>query len=380
MRSPCLRHPIIWFLVALHLVCGCCDASAEYPAGRVDIDPGATEEAQRHSAIADLPAPRSRPEGFRRGVSLGLFVSTEDAEARRTWYRTFLQEIKAIGATDVSLVVRWSQADIRASAIGPKPGVSVEDAVLLEVIEVARAEGLRVFLLPILHLEQMGKGEWRGRLKPGDRDAWWASYARFILHYAALGQRSGVDLLSVGSEMATMESEQARWRALIKSVRGVFEGELTYSANWDHFEPLQFWDALDVVGVTAYQELSKSRDPDEDDLVEGWKPFLHRLRVWARQHDHRYIFTEVGYPSNQYGAARPWDHRVRGVPDLSLQLRCYRAMHRVWHDDGRLDGLYVWNWFGAGGEEDRGYSPRGKPSRFVLEHWYRESVPPRNER
>ncbi len=371
-----VRGLLVVFILTLHTLIGsaaCCEPQAALPpVEAADAGQRAEDlESQRGRALDALPEPRPRPEGFRRGVSLGLFVSSEDPEERRGYYERFLDEIRAVGATDVSLVVRWAQADVRATAIGPLDGVTVDDAVLVEVIEQARARGLRVFLLPILHLEHMSKGQWRGTLAPTSPEDWWAAYARFILHYAALSQRHGVGMLAVGSEMASMERHDARWRALIAQVREAFKGELTYSANWDHFEPVPFWDALDVVGVTAYQELSRRRDPDEASLIKGWEPFEHRLRLWASQNGHRYIFTEVGYPSNTLGAAQPWNHAPRGQADVELQLRCFRAMFQVWQGDERLDGLYVWNWFGQGGPEDRGYTPRGKPSRFVLEHWFK---------
>lgn len=377
-----LRRACLWWSLVC-VVSSCCGVEPgadvalpdvpepESPVAREgDAEASAEERAEEARAVSGLSAPTPRPEAWRRGVALGLFVSTTDPDERRAYYAQFLDEIKALKATDVSLVVRWAQADVKATEIAPLPGVTVDDALVEEVAAMAAERGLRIFLLPILHLERRARGEWRGRLKPDDWDAWWASYERFVLHYAQLAERAGIAMLAVGSELATAERHVERWRALIRQVRARYGGALTYSANWDHFEPVQFWDDLDVVGVTAYQELSKRRDPGQRELVEGWRPFLHRLQLWARQHQRRYIFTEVGYPSNPTGAARPWDHRLRGTPELELQLRCYRALYEVWQRDPRLDGLYVWNWFGHGGAEDLGYTLRGKPARHVLHRWY----------
>jgi hypothetical protein len=349
-------------------------AAQQAPQGPAPVGGLSPAEAERQRATADLPAPAKRGEDFRRGVSLGLFVSERDPQARRFYYEQLLDEIKEVGATDVQLVVRWAQDDVGAVQVAPDPAVTSPDELVNEVIGLCRARGLRVFLLPILHLRRMGPGEWRGKLKPADLDAWWTSYGAFMEHYAKLAAANEVELLSVGSELLSMERHEDRWRALIQRVRALYpKGKLTYSANWDHFEPVQFWDALDVVGITAYQELSHDDDPDEAALVEGWGPFEQRVRLWAAQGKHRYIFTEVGFPSNTTGAARPWDYVPRGEPDPELQLRCFRATYKVWNDDPHLQGFYVWNWFGVGGPNDRGYTPRGKPSAHLLRRWFEGS-------
>ncbi len=318
--------------------------------------------------------PKVQPAEFRRGVSLGLFVNETDPQARRFYYEQFLDEIVAVGATDVSLVVRWSQRDVSATQIGPAASITVDDGLVREVIALAKARDLRVFLLPTLHLRRMKRGQWRGRLEPEDWDAWFTSYQSFILHYAELAQASGVALLSVGSELVSSERHDVHWRRVIAAVRAVFRGELTYSANWDHFEPVPFWDALDVVGVTAYPELSDADDPTQAQLAAGWAPFQARLRGWAARKGHRYIFTEVGFPAHADAARRPWDYTARGPADVQLQLRCFRSMYQVWQADDRLDGFYIWNWFGVGGAADNGYTPRGKPSEKLLEYWFRGSV------
>ncbi|MBH23484.1 MAG: hypothetical protein CMH57_03265 [Myxococcales bacterium] len=371
MLTPRSTRWLSGLLAALVLV-GCrCDAPQRPVSEATSVD--AAKDAPRRrepEAVRGLPAAQARPEGFRRGVSLGLFVSERDPRARRFYYEQLLDEIREVGATDVSLVVRWSQRDVQATAIAPLEGVTSGDDVLTEVIALARARGLRVFLMPILHLGSRRRGQWRGTLKPVDEVAWWASYEAFILHYARIAAAQEVELFAVGSELVSMERQAERWEALIREVRGVYGGELTYSANWDHFEPVPFWDHLDVVGVTAYHELSQEPDPDEQALVAGWRPFERRLKRWAAAQDRRYIFTEVGFPSHSQGAARPWDYTPRGEPDAALQLRCYRSMFRVWNADPRLTGVFIWNWFGVGGASDRGYTPRGKPAEQVIRRWY----------
>ena len=325
------------------------------------------------SPTQELPSPMFRDREYRRGVSLGLFVSAQDDSVRKPLYRQFLDEIVEVGATDIQLVVQWGQADVTATTIAPEPGLSSDDALLSWVVRQARKRKLRVFLMPIVHLLHRKKGHWRGKLSPTDWDAWWDSYRKFTLHYARLAERQRVHLYSVGSELVSTEAQTDRWRSLIAEVRKQFSGQLTYSANWDHFEPVGFWDALDVAGITGYQGLSNDKYPSEDALVEGWRGLGHRIDAWTRMTGQRFIFTEIGYPSQPFSARHPWDYRKRGEPDLQLQLRCFRALYIVWQDSPVLDGLYIWNWFGQGGPDDSGYTLRGKPARELLHYWYSDS-------
>ncbi len=361
-----------------------------------------------------LPAPQPRAADFRRGISLGLFVSSQEDEIRKPLYKQFLDEIKDQGASDIELVVRWSQTDVSAIEISPHSIESVDDDLLTWVMDEANERDLRVFLMPILDVEDRSMGRWRGTLAPADWDRWWWSYQRFIMHYARLAGGHKASLFSVGSELLSTEQQSDRWRGLIADVRKVYSGQLTYSANWDHFEPVSFWDALDVVGITGYHELvaqasvepgrptatpasaggiakaspngtkrlsapnaaRAASGPSDEALLKGFAPFVHRLRSWAMAEGHRYLFTEVGYPAQAHAALRPWDYRISGPADPLLQLRCYRALFKTFHGDPRLTGLYMWNWFGEGGLKDGSYTPRGKPAAKVLEHWYRGSMSP----
>ncbi|MCB9529448.1 MAG: glycoside hydrolase TIM-barrel-like domain-containing protein [Myxococcales bacterium] len=331
--------------------------------------PFAATPAPATSPVAGLSPPRKRDASFHRGASLGLFAREGDAAYRRSIYAAFLDEMALAGVTHVQLVTRWAQADVRATTIAPDG--EDDDDTLRWAIGAAAARGMRTFLMPILHVRHRPPGEWRGTLAPTDPAAWWSAYRRFILHYARLAAATGVALYAVGSELVSTEQQTDRWRALIAAVRAVYPGQLTYSANWDHFEPVSFWDALDVAGLNAYHELSPRPNPTEAELLAGWRPFVQRVRHWALMTGKPYLFTEIGYPATAHAAARPWDHALRGAPDPDLQLRCYRALYETWQQDPRLVGLYLWNWFGHGGPDDPGYTPRGKPAMHVIDHWYR---------
>jgi hypothetical protein len=308
---------------------------------------------------------------FADGIALGLHF-----EDSGRGYEGYLWEIARTGAGHVSIVIQWSMTDIRASEVRRHSLFTPTDEDVIRVIRQAKAFGLEVTLFPILWIEERADGEWRGRLAPEDPAAWFASYRSFVLHYAAIAAAEGVWALSVGSELGSMEIWETQWRALISSCREVFAGPLLYSANWDHAERTPFWDALDFIGVTGYYELATEEDPEPgvEPLSRAWRPIIEQLRVLSEEHERPLLITEVGYVAQRIAAARPWDYTVDGDIDLGAQYEAFVALTHAWNQEPFLAGVFVWNWFGDGGSQDNGYTPRNKPSEQVLRRWFGGSM------
>lgn len=318
-------------------------------------------------ALVALPcAAGAAPLGpeFVRGISLGMYNDTpEHLDAK-------LDEVKALGVSHVSLVVSWSQQDVHSSSIAPRKGYATPDGVLEGLIRSARAKGLAVFLFPILEVQKRTMGQWRGTISPAKWGDWWRGYDRFILHYAGLAGRNKVDLFCVGSELVSTEKMRGRWTSLISRVRKVFGGKLAYSANWDHYRPVTFWDQVDVMGLTAYYKVARRADTSEQEMVRAWPHVRRRLEQWSVKQQRKFIFTEVGYPSRDGGAKEPWDYTRTTKPDLEEQRRAYSAFVKAWSGSPRLAGVFFWDWYGKGGKACTRYTPRGKPAAAVIRRWY----------
>ncbi|MEM7675390.1 MAG: hypothetical protein AAF449_05240, partial [Myxococcota bacterium] len=301
-----------------------------------------------------------------RGVALGLF--SQDPDYR---YRELIDEVGATGASHISLTWVWWQENVRATEIRSVPGWSATEVQLRDSIRYARQLDLHVTVFPIVRLKTSTRNEWRGRIEPDDEDQWWRSYEAFILKAAVIAIEEGAGRLSVGSELLTREHMRSRWLRLIERVRIAAPGvELMYSANWDHFRPVRFWDALDVVGLTAYWELTKDLKASTATLAAAWDPVLKELQDWSLRVQRPLVLTEVGYPSLDGGAAWPWDETRRAATDLEEQRRAYLAFIRRFAGQPWLQGVYWWNWFGFGGPDDTNYTPRGKPSGDLIRAWY----------
>lgn len=279
-----------------------------------------------------------------------------------------VDEIKDLGGNLLLVVVQWGQADVHDVNLAPYRW-GTNDLQVRTVLTHARRRGLDTLVFPIVRLATLEPGRWRGTLAPRDRAQWWQSYEGFLLHYAQLATETGATWLSVGSELGSMEGDEAQWRALITRVRGVFAGRLIYSANWDHFPHVGFWDALDAIGMNAYHPITTQEAPTTAALVAAWRQLRPGLLLWPALLGKPLIFTEVGYPSVRGGAARPYDFGGEGPADVEAQARAFRAFIEAWSGQP-IEGACVWLWTGRGGPADRGYMPRGKPAEALLRAWF----------
>lgn len=314
------------------------------------------------------------PDDFHRGMALGLYHADPEFS-----YTERIEEIAALGADSISLVVVWMQTDVRANEIRVVEGRTVPDARLAEAIRTAKSLGLHVLVFPIVLLEQAGEGEWRGRLNPADLDAWCDSYRARLTTLARLAEREGADALSLGSEFSSLEQHTGRWRDTIAAVRAEFSGDMLYSANWDHLAAVQFWDALDFAGVSCYFVLAETPDVPEDWLDGAWRVHRDAILEWhaGAGLEVPLMVTEVGYASQDGIAQHPWDYTLHSGVDLEEQRRCYAAFIRMWDSVDTLRGVYFYEWgTGEGGAGDDTYTPRGKPAEQLIADWYRHRVVP----
>ena len=301
-----------------------------------------------------------------RGISLGLYP---DGSADTSRFEPMIDEIAALGATHLPVVVTWGQDDVASTDIAPGDE-SIGDDVVRGAISRARERGLEPIVFPILTVRDAAQGQWRGTIRPSDVDTWWEAYERFILHYAQLADDEGAAGLVIGSELGTTEAWKDRWYHLISRVEKRFGGDLIYSANWDHYEQVSFWRRVDYIGVTGYFELTTDDDASTKQLTAAWKPIRRKLVKFADEHEKPLWITEVGYTSTDGAATHPWDYTSGSDIDVEEQRRCYAAFVDAWDGEVSLAGVFFWNWYGDGGNKDRGYTPKGKPAEKVLRSWF----------
>ena len=88
---------------------------------------------------------------------------------------------------------------------------------------------------------------------------------------ARVAQDHDAAIFCVGLEFTHAQKFTERWLQIIAAVRAVYFGKLTYGVNWNEYESVKFWDALDYLGVLAYFPLTKATNPSAADLAAGWQ-------------------------------------------------------------------------------------------------------------
>jgi len=336
-----------------------------------------------------------------------------------------------------------------------------EEPSVVQEIRGAKSRGLKVVLIPRVALDHAfprNRFLWHGQILPRSDElveSWFESYGKFLVKWAEIAEREGVDVFAVGSEMNALAStlplaalppleeyyldlekqaakkeayletgdsvdagslvvrggerfeslesfleaetsahaawadqtafglegdalarlnERRRqldglWRRTIDAVRVVYDGPLTYAANFDQYHEVGFWPALDLIGINAYFPLRSPADPAADreqlynTLERGWSTILSDLDAFRRDRgipETPVLFTEIGYVRRSGTTLAPWagdgmtlvdsvdEQRLvvwhRQPEDLTERALAMRALHAAHVATGGeiLRGLLYW--------------------------------------
>lgn len=220
------------------------------------------------------------------------------------------------------------------------------------------------------------KTGWRGDLMSQDEDGWnkiAEGYKQYILSYAILADSMNIDMFCIGTELKAMALEKpAYWKELIAEVRKLYDGPITYAANWDSYRKISFWDELDYVGIDAYFPLGDYQIPTVEGTVKDWESYKEDIRAFQARTGKKVIFTEWGYESEEYAGKTPWGSS--GSFNEEVQKNLYEATFQSFWNEPWFQGVFIWRWspmdeFGRG---TYNFSPKGREAEKVLEKWFRE--------
>jgi hypothetical protein len=307
----------------------------------------------------------------------GLPLCSVTMQLQRTdWidrYEKNIDEIASLGADTVQFVVDPRQENGKSERIYLDLRMTPTAEQLGRLIKHAKDKGLRVTLMPIVLLDNPIGDEWRGKIDPVNWGEWFDSYRNIMEFYSWIAEANHVDLLVVGSELVSTEDKIDEWTHTINMIRGIYHGRLTYSSNWDHYRFVKFWDQLDMIGMNSYWKFTPERehDPTVPEIVQTWKGIQDDLFKFQDKENKPIMFLEIGWFSQANVAWEPWDYTQEDQPiDLELQKKLYEGFFQAWWGNPRLGGFSVWEWPpDAGGAEDRGYTPKGKPAEKILREW-----------
>jgi hypothetical protein len=204
--------------------------------------------------------------------------------------------------------------------------------------------------------------------------------------------------LSAKSENQIFRSVSFSQKLFLKAIRDVYGGSLTAAVLYFQATSnknctmgiecsIQWFDAIDKIGIDAYYHLQTPNDnATVDEIVIAWQQFVPLLDNLAKQWNKPIIFVEIGYTSAYNTHAHPDHMELLAYDDCSVWALCvfleeqansYEAAYRTFWNLEWFDGMFWWLWRTDpwdGHSSDSGFSPVGKPAENVMTKWYSQKI------
>lgn len=315
---------------------------------------------------------------FCKGYTWGFF--SRDGEWLTEAAEESMRRLASNGLDWICLPVNAWQETFYSTRIFSLYGRTQTDAEVEHAIKLAKSLGLKVCLKPMVNCLDRS---WRARINfPTEEganywDPWFQSYTTFMVYYARMAERLGVEMLCTGCEMAGMDSQADRCRKMIGEVRKVYSGIVMHNIN--HGDELRFpWlDAVDVIGLSGYYPVTDAEHTGPETMRERWKYWVEGLKRCHEHFERPVMFAEIGTRSEQGCTAYPWDFhdRPEKPTDEQEQADFYEtAMEATW-DLPWFAGYFWWDWKAVLPPEEKAHENRdftvfGKLAEKTLKKWY----------
>ncbi len=218
--------------------------------------------------------------------------------------------------------------------------------------------------------------EWRGAINfknESDWDILERNYEAYIIELAEIAEEHEVELFAIGTELKKFTKNRSHfWEQLIKKVRTIYSGKVTYAANWDEYDNITFWDELDYIGVDSYFPINKSETPETNQTIKNWEKIAKKLEELSVTYDKKILLTEFGYRNVSYAGKHPWTHDDGESNSNNLaQENLYKAFFQTFWKESWIAGGFSWKWFAIPlDDQNTTFSIQGKPTIKIVQKWY----------
>jgi hypothetical protein len=314
---------ILGVAVLAVLTSGCTAAANTKPLQQTEVP---------SSAASSLPSVPVRLPAFQRGVDIDAYTYPgQDIAAAAA---ADVAYIKSLYANSVSISFPFFMTGPSSSAVYAM-NTTPSPAQVAVLVNDAEAAGLYVSIRPLLDESTLGRS--RAHWSPDDTAAWFSSYQRFLLPYAAMAQREKVPEFIVGTELSIFQ-DSPHWNALDKAFRRTFHGALGCSNNWGS-QALAGDGSGEAFAGNCGDGVRESVDayqPQNGNLLAGWEAYDSGLPRGTAE-------TEVGIDAVAGAYKRPYQHEWAAATslDASVQAHWFTAACRAAVKE-RLGGIYFW--------------------------------------
>lgn len=241
---------------------------------------------------------------------------------------------------------------------------------LATLIEYAKSKSLKTIVKPMLNVKD---GYWRAYIRFFDEDVpcepkwreWFKSYYEYLLLYGEFCAMSNVDMMIIGCEMVGTDHREDEWKTLIKKLREVYSGLLTYNCDKYQEHNVKWWDVLDYISSSGYYPkgtISKELDRIEKVVTKYNKPFF---------------FAECGCQSTKGAKENPNDWTIArdGESSEEEQYEYYKEFLEETAKREFISGFCFWDWpmKSPKKEQDKligDYSVKFKKAEGIIREYY----------
>lgn len=202
---------------------------------------------------------------------------------------------------------------------------------------------IRVTLRPVLNenaLIAQNPFAWRGSIEPQNRAAWFRSYRKLLLPYVTAAEAGHAATFVLGTELNSLEGSP-QWTGLVRSLRSVYRGQLTYDENYDEFASGSANPPVQSHDVDAYPQLGVPPSASVARLTWSWDAWLGAHPLSVRR---ELTISEIGIDAVAGAYENPWDWLSRASKpiDARVQAAWYQAACNALSTEQIGGGIYYW--------------------------------------
>jgi hypothetical protein len=248
-----------------------------------------------------------------------------------------------LNANSIAVTFPFFTYGVDADAVFANPKVTPTAGHIGVFLAVARQAHIRVTLRPVLNenaLIAQNPFAWRGSITPQNRSAWFRSYRKLLLPYAAAAQAGHAATFVLGTELDSLEGSP-QWADLVRSIRSVYSGQLTYDENYDEFSAGTAKLPVESHDVDAYPSLGGSPGASVAQLTSSWDAWLGAHPLAVRR---QLTISETGIDAVAGSYVNPWDWagRANQPIDTHVQAVWYQAACNALSAEQIGGGIYYW--------------------------------------
>jgi len=276
----------------------------------------------------------------------------------------------------ISLAARSNPLTLPDPLHPRRMGTREGDLQIWAALAAARERGMATFLDVDLLATPSGveDGAW-ARGEPAQWERFFAARSSALTHAGLLAQLGHVDVLSIGSELASvtrdqiegrkgvqadLDAKRAGWATVIARTRASFEGALAYSATFTELPLVLFWKDLDAIGYRLDTPLRAgfgNSIAEHRTLEQQMQSTLQQVAAVASARGKPWFLVRCGFeptlaapgaPRTGAGAADPLGIRV--------QLEALGSVIQALPPSARPAASFLWRW--PSDPEERPLDPR----------------------